>query len=153
MDPGRMSVAGPQQRLNRHTRTRSDHATELAEDYVEAIAGLVAEKGVCRAVDLAKQFQVTHVTVNRTIQRLKRQGFVISDPYGPIELTEAGRKMAAASQRRHETVSRFLIALGVSEAIAAIDAEGIEHHVSPETLAAMDAYVKSRMTTVDKGAT
>lgn len=139
-------MAGSSQRPNRHSRTRSDHATELAEDYVEAIAALVAEKGICRAVDLARQFQVTHVTVNRTIQRLKRQGFVDSEPYGPVMLTSAGRKIATASHRRHETVSQFLIALGVSEATAAVDAEGIEHHVSPETLAAMDAFVKAQTT-------
>jgi len=126
---------------NRHSRTRSDHATELAEDYVEAIADLIESQGSCRAVDLAVQFQVSHVTVNRTIGRLQRDGYVTTEPYAPIELTKEGRGLARASRKRHEVVYRFLLAIGVEEATAAADSEGIEHHVSPETLAAMQEFL------------
>lgn len=130
---------------NRHSRTRSDHATELAEDYVEAIATIVDERGVCRAVDLAEQFLVSHVTVNRTVGRLQRDGFVDTQPYGPIELTDAGKRLAASCRQRHETVEKFLLALGVSATTASIDSEGIEHHVSPETLAAMRKFVEEKV--------
>lgn len=114
---------------------------ELAEDYVEAIADILEASGTCRAVDLAQQFQVSHVTVNRTIGRLERDGYVTTAPYAPIQLTKAGRRLAAASQQRHEVVFQFLLAIGVSEAGAATDSEGIEHHVSPETLAAMKSFL------------
>ena len=127
---------------NRHSRTRSDHATELAEDYVEAIAGTIEAHGSCRAVDLAEQFQVSHVTVNRTIGRLQRNGYVTTEPYAPIELTAEGKRLASSCRRRHEIVRNFLLALGISEQTAAIDSEGIEHHVSPETLAAMRKFVE-----------
>ncbi len=137
-------MATKKQRVNRHSRVRSDHRTELAEDYVEAIADILEASGTCRAVDLAQQFQVSHVTVNRTIGRLERDGYVTTAPYAPIELTKAGRRLADASQQRHEIVFQFLLALGVSEAAAATDSEGIEHHVSPETLAAMRKFVDSR---------
>ena len=126
---------------NRHSRVRSDHATELAEDYVEAIADLVQAGGSCRAVDLAKQFQVSHVTVNRTIGRLQRDGLVATQPYGPIELTAKGARLAQHSKQRHETVLQFLLSLGISHATAETDSEGIEHHVSSETLAAMQAFL------------
>ena len=133
-------MAQAKKQQNQHTRVRSDHATELAEDYVEAIAEQIDVKGTCRAVDLAEQFQVSHVTVNRTIGRLQRDGFVVSERYAPIKLTPAGSRMARAARKRHEVVYRFLLALGVSESTAAIDSEGIEHHVSPETLTAMKAF-------------
>lgn len=139
---GRHVAAKKRSKPNRHTRTRADHATELAEDYVEAVAEIIDEKGACRAVDLARQFQVSHVTVNRTVGRLQRDGYVKTEPYGPIELTPAGRRLAAAAARRHEIVLEFLIALGVSEPTAQVDSEGIEHHVSDETLKAMRAFVK-----------
>ncbi len=118
----------------RHRRTRQDHATETAEDYVEAVAEITRQHGVCRVVDLAARFDVSHVTVTRIVGRLKKAGFLDSEPYRPIELTLKGAKLAEESQRRHDLVFRFLVALGVSEKTAAIDAEGIEHHVSPETL-------------------
>ena len=111
---------------------------------MEAIAAIVAECGQCRAVDLARQFEVSHVTVNRTIGRLQRDGLVTSEPYAPVELTEKGRRIARDSQHRHEIVHDFLLMLGVSERTATIDTEGIEHHVSPETLDRMQAYIEER---------
>ena len=126
-----------------YRRTRRDHAAETAEDYVEAISEVLAEKGVCRVVDLARRFDVSHVTVTKIIARLKDSGLVTSEPYKPLELTEAGKRLAAKSRCRHEVVLQFLMAVGVSEATAAVDSEGIEHHVSPETLEAMRAFVDS----------
>jgi DtxR family manganese transport transcriptional regulator len=118
----------------RHTRL--EHATETAQDYVEAIGDLCAIQGEARAVDLAHRLGVTHVTVVRTIARLKRDGYVSTCPYRSIFLTEKGLRVAKESRRRHEIVVAFLRSLGVAEKIAQTDAEGIEHHVSPETLAA-----------------
>ena len=117
-----------------HRRTREDHASEIAEDYVEAIADLIDEAGACRVTDLADRFGVTHVTVIRTVRRLERDGLVRTEPYKPVELTPRGRRLAETCRRRHEIVVRFLHAIGVSPETAAVDAEGIEHHVSEETL-------------------
>jgi DtxR family manganese transport transcriptional regulator len=135
-------VAAAKKQLNRHSSVRSDHATELAEDYVEAIADKIKVDGSCRAVDLAKQFQVSHVTVNRTIGRLERDGLVTTQPYAPIALTAAGSRLAKTASRRHAIVHQFLLSLGVNKATADIDSEGIEHHVSPETLAAMQNFLE-----------
>ena len=125
------------------SRTRREHAQEIAEDYVEAIADLVAETGEARVVDLAKRLGVTHVTVNRTIVRLKRAGFVTSQPYRAIFLTDKGRGLAASCKSRHETVVAFLRSLGIPERVAEMDAEGIEHHVSPDTLAAFKLALRN----------
>lgn len=124
------------------TQTRREHAQEIAEDYVEAIADLVAETGEARVVDLAKRLGVTHVTVNRTIARLRRAGYVTSQPYRAIFLTETGRDLASTCKQRHEVVVAFLLSLGVSQRVAEMDAEGIEHHVSPETLAAFETSLR-----------
>jgi len=120
-----------------HRRTSSDHAQELAEDYVELIDELIAERGEARAVDLARRLGVTHVTVTKTIARLKHEGLVTSAPYRSIFLTASGRRLARQARERHEVVVRFLLALGVPADVAEADAEGIEHHVSPRTLRAM----------------
>lgn len=128
---------------NVHQRTRSDHATEMAEDYVEAIAEIADEHGLCRASDLVQRFKVTHATVNNTIGRLVRDGYVTTEPYRPLELTAQGRTLARKCRQRHEIVRSFLLALGVSEATAVADSEGIEHHVSPETLKAMQRVLNT----------
>jgi DtxR family manganese transport transcriptional regulator len=123
-------------------QTRRDHASETAEDYAEAIADLTDATGEARVVDLAKRLGVTHVTVNRTISRLQRAGLVTSQPYRSIFLTDKGRQVAAAAKQRHEVVVAFLRSLGVPERVARMDAEGMEHHVSPETLAAFKACLE-----------
>ena len=122
-------------------QTRRQHAQERAQDYVEAIAALVAGRGEARATDLAKSLGVTHVTVIRTVQRLQREGLVTTQPYRSIFLTDSGRRLAGRARARHEKVVAFLEALGVPASTARADAEGIEHHVSAETLGAMEKFL------------
>ena len=143
--PSRPPKAAPTPRRDARShaaRTRRDHSLELAQDYVELIADLIEEHGEARVVDLARRLGVTHVTVNRTIQRLQRAGFVSAEPYRAIFLTTAGRRLARESRERHDLVVRFLVALGVPAAVAESDAEGLEHHVSRETLRAFRQYLE-----------
>jgi len=121
----------------RFRRTRAAHAEETAEDYVEAIAQLVERHGEARVKHLATLMGVSHVTVTRIVTRLQKEGLVTTEPRAPVELTAAGKRMALASRRRHETVLAFLLAAGVPRRQAEIDAEGIEHHCSSATLRAM----------------
>ena len=123
-------------------RSRRDRANEITQDYVEAIADLSASEGAARVTDLARRLGVTHVTVNRTLARMQAAGFVNTKPYRAIFLTDTGRKLADECKQRHGTVVAFLRSLGVSDLVAELDAEGIEHHVSPETLAAFERLIK-----------
>lgn len=127
-----------------HHRTRKDHSTETAEDYVEAVAEILSARSVCRLVDLAGHFGVSHVTASRIVVRLTKEGLLETEPYQPILLTAKGKRLATLSKERHEAVLAFLMALGIDEQTARIDAEGIEHHVSPKTLAAFRAFVEHK---------
>jgi DtxR family transcriptional regulator, manganese transport regulator len=130
---------------HRHPRrTREEHSHEIAQDYVEIIAELIAATGEARVIDLARRLGVTHVTVARTIQRLQRDGLVTSLPYRSIFLTASGSKLSEESRTRHEIVVEFLESLGVPALVARSDAEGIEHHVSAETLRAFVKHLRQR---------
>lgn len=133
-----------------YQRTRSDHASEIAEDYVEAIADAVQANGVCRAVDLVAHFDVTHATVSNTISRLQRDGFVDTAPYQPITLTAKGKRLANQAKKRHEVVTAFLKRIGVGDHAAEVDSEGMEHHVSKETLDAMKRVLASGLPKLDE---
>ena len=98
-------------------RIRQAHQSEVAEDYVEMIAELIAETGEARTVDLAARFGVTSPTVNAIIQRLKRENLVETRPYRSIFLTEAGKTMAHQAEERHK-VADFLVTIGVPAPIA-----------------------------------
>ena len=116
-------------------RIRRAHQSEVAEDYVEMISDLIEETGEARTVDLAARFGVTSPTVNAIVRRLQREYLVETRPYRSIFLTEAGKALAESSRGRHKIVRDFLVTIGVPETIAEEDAEGVEHHVSEETLA------------------
>ncbi|MBL8639410.1 MAG: manganese-binding transcriptional regulator MntR [Alphaproteobacteria bacterium] len=121
---------------------RQAHQEETAQDYVEMIADLIAQHGEARVVDLAKNMGVSHATINKTIARLNRDGLVVNRPYRAIFLTPEGESMARDCKARHDIVFRFLCALGVKPATAHLDAEGVEHHISPETLKAFERFLK-----------
>lgn len=124
-------------------KTRAEHSSEIAEDYVELIAQLIRQHGEARTVDIAQHLGVSHVTVTKTINRLQREGLVRTAPYRSIFLTAQGEKLAQWSEERHQLVVAFLRKLGVPPDDAEHDAEGIEHHLSPASLAAMQRYVEA----------
>jgi DtxR family manganese transport transcriptional regulator len=125
-----------------YRKVRADHAAETAQDYVEAVSDILHRQGECRVKDLAGHMGVSHVTVSRIVSRLLAEQLVETEPYRPIRLTAKGERLAAESRRRHEIVRQFLLALGVPEAEAGSDAEGIEHHVGSSTLQCMEVFLK-----------
>lgn len=133
----------PDTHARQYSMVRKAHETELLEDYVELIADLIDAKGEARAVELALRMGVTQATVGKMVRRLADSGLVISQPYRAIFLTQAGHAMARRSRERHIVVLHFLRALGVSEDTARQDAEGVEHHVSRETLDLMRQFADS----------
>jgi DtxR family transcriptional regulator, manganese transport regulator len=121
-------------------RTRADHSSELAEDYVELIADLIDEKGEARGGDVALRLGVANATVVKMLKKLADRGLVTQEPYRAIMLTGEGWTLAEQGRRRHDIVENFLLTLGVTADTARIDSEGIEHHVSDETLRAMARF-------------
>jgi DtxR family manganese transport transcriptional regulator len=125
----------------RHRVRREQHETEAAQDYCEAIAEFLDAGVEARVGRIAERFGLSHVTVSRVVRRLAMEGFVVARPHQPLGLTPRGKALAAEASRRHELVLAFLIALGVDRRAAELDAEGIEHHVSPTTLRAMARHL------------
>lgn len=119
---------------------REAHRNELAEDYAELIAELIAQFGEARPVDIAARMGVTAPTVAKALDRLAREGLVERAKYRSVFLTPEGAALAEACRRRHEIVVRFLVRLGLDPETAKKDAEGIEHHVSELTLDLFRAF-------------
>ncbi|MEX6508175.1 manganese-binding transcriptional regulator MntR [Jiella sp. M17.18] len=124
-------------------QTRQARRDALVEDYVELIADLIEDGNEARQVDIAARLGVSQPTVAKMLARLTAEGLVSRRPYRGVFLTEAGRKVAYECRERHQTVESFLRWLGVSPETARIDAEGLEHHVSTETLDAFRKVMQS----------
>ena len=121
-------------------QTRNNRRSELVEDYVELIADLIDHDGEARQVDIAQRLGVAQPTVAKMLKRLAADGLIQQRRYRGVFLTVDGKLLAQRSRERHQIVESFLCALGISPETARIDAEGIEHHVSSETLDAFRAF-------------
>ena len=132
-------------------QTREARRLELVEDYVELIADLIDDAGEARQIDIAQRLGVAQPTVAKMLKRLATEGYVSQRRYRGVFLTEAGRHLAETSRGRHQIVEAFLRDIGISPETARIDAEGIEHHVSEETLAAFRRFSAEHLRTRPAG--
>ncbi len=122
----------------------SQKATTAAQDYLEAIYELIEEKGYAKAVDIAERLDLSGPSVTRMVQKLSRDGFLKSEKYRGIVMTDKGRTTAKDMQKRHQLLREFLMILGVDKKTADADAEGMEHHVSRKTLKCIEEFVSER---------
>jgi Mn-dependent DtxR family transcriptional regulator len=108
--------------------------SQSAEDYLERIQELIQEKGYARMVDIASSLKVRQASVTSMVQKLGDLGFVKYEKYRGLVLSDKGRAVAEKIQRRHETLTRFFSLLGLNDETQQLDIEGIEHHLSAETV-------------------
>jgi Mn-dependent DtxR family transcriptional regulator len=111
--------------------------SQSAEDYLERIHELIQEKGYARVVDIASSLKVKQASVTSMVQKLGELGFLKYEKYRGLTLTDQGREVAKRIQNRHETLSRFFSLFGLSAETQQQDIEGIEHHLSPATVAVL----------------
>lgn len=143
-DPGERPLDAPDAQAEVFDHVRRAHSMESTEDYVELIGDLIDTRGEARLVEIAERLGISQPSAGKTVSRLQREGFVTSEPYRSIFLTDKGRALAERSRARHDIVYRFLVAIGVGEESARRDSEGVEHHVSDETLAAFERIIAER---------
>jgi len=129
-------------RASIHQRVRKQHSAEIAQDYVEAIYEIRESGELVRVSRLQEVFGVSHVTVIKTLKRLHEQDLITGTKSKEIDLTEQGRQIAVTAAARHQLLKALFIKLGVSEEQADEDAEGAEHHISQETLNAIELFLK-----------
>ena len=108
--------------------------SQSAEDYLERIHELIEEKGYARVVDIASSLNVKQASVTSMVQKLGELGYINYEKYRGLVLTDKGREVARRIQQRHETLSRFFSLLGLDSKTQQADIEGIEHHLSSDTV-------------------
>jgi Mn-dependent DtxR family transcriptional regulator len=108
--------------------------SQSAEDYLERIHELIEQKGYARVVDIASSLKVRQASVTSMVQKLAELGYLNYEKYRGLVLTRKGREVARRIRGRHETLSRFFSLFGLDVETQRRDIEGIEHHLSPETM-------------------
>jgi Mn-dependent DtxR family transcriptional regulator len=114
-------------------------SSAAVEDYLERILELINSKGYARVVDIAAALKISQASVTNMIQRLDAEGLLKYEKYRGLILTAAGKNLARKIAHRHKLLTDFLSLLGLDQRIIYHDVEGMEHHVSPPTLRAIEA--------------
>ncbi len=113
-------------------------SSSAVEDYLERILELINSKGYARVVDIASRLKISQASVTNMVQRLDAEGLLKYEKYRGLVLTSAGARLARKIARRHRLLTDFLKLLGVDEQVIHHDVEGMEHHISPSTLRAIE---------------
>ena len=113
--------------------------SQSAEDYLERILELVQETGQARVVDIANSLNIRQASVTNMVKKLCELGYVDHEKYKRgLVLTKEGRRVAQRIQRRHATLSRFFSLLELDSETQRRDIEGIEHHLSRDTVRSLE---------------
>ena len=117
-------------------------ASQAVEDYLERILELIDTKGYARVADIARSLGISQASVTNMIQRLDAEGLLKYEKYRGLVLTTAGETLAKNITRRHRLLTDFLNLFGLDEQLIFHDVEGMEHHISPPTLRAIEALTE-----------
>ena len=115
---------------------------QSAEDYLEAILILRERQGSVRSIDIVHQLELTKPSVSVAMKRFRENGYIEMDADGFITLLPPGEEIAQRIYDRHKLLTKFLVALGVSEETAAADACKMEHDLSDETFEKIKAHAQ-----------
>src|SRR6266478_2050834 len=115
--------------------------SSAVEDYLEQILDLINTKGYARVADIAQGLRISQASVTNMVQRLDAEGLLKYEKYRGLVLTTAGETLARNIMKRHQLLSDFLRMLGINEEVIYHDVEGMEHHISPQTLRAIEALL------------
>jgi Mn-dependent DtxR family transcriptional regulator len=113
--------------------------SSAVEDYLERILELIDSKGYARVVDIATSLKISQASVSNMVQRLDAEGLLKYEKYRGLVLTPAGESLARNITRRHQLLTDFLTLLRLDKQVIHHDVEGMEHHISPPTLRAIEA--------------
>lgn len=123
-------------------KTPKRAATSAVEDYLERILELIDTKGYARVADIARSLEISQASVTNMIQRLDADGLLKYEKYRGLVLTSAGEALARNITRRHRLLTDFLTLFDLDERVIFHDVEGMEHHISPPTLRAIEALTQ-----------
>ncbi len=123
-----------------HRMERTKSSTSM-EDYLEIISELVDLKGYATMQDVSRYMNVSAPSVTKMLKRLDGNGFLEYERYHGINLTAKGVQVADEIRQKHSTLVEFFGMLGVEYETASQDAEGIEHHMNPETTRQLGRFV------------
>jgi len=116
--------------------------TPSMEDYLERIYKLFDEKGYARVSDIARELEIHPSSVTKMIKKLDKDRYLIYEKYRGFVLTKKGKRLGKRLVDRHKLLEEFLALIGVQEEKIYKDVEGIEHHLSWDSITCIESVLE-----------
>jgi DtxR family Mn-dependent transcriptional regulator len=116
--------------------------SERTEDYLEVLDTIIKDKGYAQVKDVSRILGIGPSSVTEMFQKLKQKEYINYEKYSAVTLTSKGKTIAKKTKKKHDTLRKFLLILGVDEKNADMDACKIEHIVTPETMDRLTKFVE-----------
>ncbi|MEW9106959.1 transcriptional regulator MntR, partial [Paenibacillus sp.] len=81
-------------------------------------------------------------SVTKMIQKLDKDDYLIYEKYRGLVLTSKGKKIGKRLVDRHQLLEDFLTLIGVADEHIYTDVEGIEHHLSWNSITCIETLVE-----------
>lgn len=116
--------------------------TAPVEDYLKTIHELESAGDAAGTNEIAQALRIAPASVSGMLRRLADQGLIRHERYRGVRLTEAGRRAALRTIRRHRVIEAYLTtALGYAWDRVHDEAERLEHAASDELVDRMAAAI------------
>jgi DtxR family Mn-dependent transcriptional regulator len=121
---------------------QADDYTAPVEDYLKAIYELERAGGTAGTNEIAQRLSIAPASVSGMVKRLADQGLLDHERYRGVRLTDAGRRVALRTIRRHRVIEAYLMkALGYAWDRVHDEAERLEHAASDELIDRMASAI------------
>ncbi len=122
--------------------SRDDSITGPVEDYLKAIYDIELQGGAASTNDIAARLSFAPGSVTGMVRRLAELGLLTYERYHGARLTQAGRRAALRTLRRHRVLESYLVhALGYAWDGVHDEAERLEHAASDDLIDRMAAAI------------
>ena len=128
-------------RSEHNEKKENELRTDRMEDYLEVIYELIQQKGYATTADISKYLNVSSPSVTKMVKKLGENRYLVYEKYRGLSLTTEGIHIAKNMQEKHSLFVEFLKIIGVDDETAHIDAEGIEHHLHPQTIRKLERFI------------
>jgi Mn-dependent DtxR family transcriptional regulator len=122
-------------------KKENEPRTDRMEDYLEVIYELIQQKGYATTADISKYLNVSSPSVTKMVKKLDESRYLIYEKYRGLNLTPEGIHIAKNIREKHSLFVEFLKMIGIDDETAHLDAEGIEHHLHPQTIKKLEKFI------------
>ena len=123
----------------KHTKSVSANIDE----YMEEMYRCEMHKVEITNKALAQELKISMPSVSEMLLKLRDRGLITYESRLSIELTKKGRKLGLNIYKKHETIKKFFIMLGLGENAATEQACRLEHELSDAALERLNHFLDS----------